>query len=516
MAFSLRKLSPVGRIALGLVSQMVTIVLLLAILFGVIPDQIESARKVRAVLSESLAQQTASLLQSGDTARLEATLRGALERYDDLRSLAVREANGNIITEAGPHRQLWQSPDNGGAHLDNIAVPITADKLVWGNVEFGFHSAYPESLSGWLTYPPIATVLLIAFLGMITFYLYLRRALEYLDPLSVIPERVRTAYDTFKEAILVVDPKGRVVLANTAFRNLHPAADANLTGKPASSLGWLIAGMPMGDAPHPWLQAMESKATINDIAMKIEVPGQNHATEVVLNCTPIIDGYGQSRGSMVILSDVTALQRSNRELQRALNELAESKREIEEKNLELETLATRDPMTGCLNRRAMYALVEPLFATIVERGTDICCVMGDIDHFKKFNDTYGHAIGDLVIKAFASTIGSGLRDADILCRFGGEEFCIFLPSVTSEQAWQIIERVRNAVEMEAGRSIRDQEGLRITASFGVASIKDGAAKPDALIELADQALYHAKRTGRNRVCVWSPEVCEEEPAAAAQ
>lgn len=516
MAFSLQKLSPVGRIALGLVSQMVTIVLLLAILFGVIPDRIESARQVRAVLSESLAQQAIALLQTGDTVRLEAMLQGALARYDGLRSLAVREADGNIIAEAGPHRQFWRAPDTGGARLDNIAVPITADTLAWGNVEFGFHSAYPQSLGGWLTYPPIATVLLIAILGMTSFYLYLRRALEYLDPLSVIPERVRTAYDTFKEAILVVDPKGRVVLANAAFRHLHPAAEANLTGKPASNLDWLIAGIPLSDAPLPWLQAMESKSAITDIAMTIAVPGQDHATEVVLNCTPIIDGYGQSRGSMVILSDVTALQRSNRELQKALDELAVSKREIEEKNLELETLATRDPMTGCLNRRAMYALVEPLFATIIERGTDICCVMGDIDHFKKFNDTYGHAIGDLVIKAFASTIASGLRDADILCRFGGEEFCIFLPSVTSEQAWQIIERVRNAVEMEAGRSIRDQEGLRITASFGVSSIKDGADNPDAMIELADQALYHAKRTGRNRVCVWGPEVCEEEAAVVTQ
>lgn len=516
MAFSLRKISPVGRIALGLVSQMVTIVLLISILFGVIPDRIESARQVRAVLAENLAQQATSLLQRGDVAQVEATLLGALGRYDDLRSLAVREASGAIVAEAGPHRLLWQSPDNGGTPLNNIAIPITADDILWGNVEFGFHSAYPESLGEWLTYPPIATVLLIALLGMTSFYLYLRRVLEYLDPLAVIPERVRTAYDTFQEAIMVVDPKGRIVLANAAFRKLHPAADANLSGKPASSLDWLLAGLPLGDAPYPWLQAMESKTAVTDISMEIDVPNQGHATEIVLGCTPIIDGYGQSRGSMVVLSDVTAVQRSNRELKKALDQLAASKQEIEEKNRELETLATRDPMTGCFNRRAMYELVEPLFATIRERGTDICCVMGDIDHFKKFNDTYGHAIGDLVIKAFASTIGSGLRDADILCRFGGEEFCIFLPNVTSAQAWQIIERVRNAVEMEAGRSIRDQEGLRITASFGVASIKDGAEKPDALIELADQALYHAKRTGRNRVCVWSPELCEDEVAEVAQ
>lgn len=516
MAFSLRKLGPIGRISLGLVSQMVTIVLLISILFGVIPDRIETARQVRAVLSENISQQAASLLQSGDLARLEAMVRGAIDRYDDLRSLAVRQVDGTIIAEAGPHRQSWQSPDDGGSKLNNIAVPINADKLLWGNVEFGFHSAYPESLWEWLMYPPIATVLLIAVIGMITFYLYLRRVLEYLDPLAVIPERVRTAYDTFKEAILVLDPKGRIVLANAAFRHLHPSAEANLSGKPASSLDWLIAGMHLGHEPYPWQRAMESQTAITDIAMKIEVPDQDHPTEVVLNCTPIVDGYGQSRGSMVLLSDVTALQRSNRELQVALDELAASQAEIEAKNRELETLATRDPMTGCFNRRAMYELVEPLFATIRERGTDICCVMGDIDHFKKFNDTYGHAIGDLVIKAFASTIGSGLRDADILCRFGGEEFCIFLPNVTSAQAWQIIERVRHDVEMEAGRSIRDQEGLRITASFGVSSIKDGADKPDAMIELADQALYHAKRTGRNRVCVWSPAVCEEEVAEVAQ
>jgi len=510
MKVSWPKISPVGRISLGLVSQAVTIILLISMLFGVMPDRIESARQLRILLSESIAQQTAALLQSGDLGRLEETLRTALTRNGDLRSIGVRRADGKTLIETGAHQAIWESPDKGGSELDNIAVPITADQLHWGDVELSFHSAYPRTLGEWLIYPPLATVLLVSVLGFIGFYLYLRRVLEYLDPQAVIPERVRMAYDTFQEAVLILDTQGRIILANEAFRHLHPDATTDINGKAASSLEWLVAGMPLIGELHPWFHAMRTKTPVSGRPMEISQPNEDDSTKIVLNCTPVMDGYGNSRGCMLIFSDVTALHRANRKLLKTLDELAASKQTIEEKNRELEKLATRDPMTGCLNRRALFEAVEPLFARIRDKDEEICCIMGDIDHFKRFNDTYGHSVGDQVIKSVARCMGFGLRDSDLLCRYGGEEFCIFLPGITAEQAWAITDRLRMQVENEAGRSIRDQEGLKITSSFGVASIKHGAKTPEALIDLADEALYHSKKTGRNRVTTWNEAMYAEE------
>jgi diguanylate cyclase (GGDEF)-like protein len=132
--------------------------------------------------------------------------------------------------------------------------------------------------------------------------------------------------------------------------------------------------------------------------------------------------------------------------------------------------------------------------------------MADIDHFKSFNDLYGHAIGDQVIQVVARTLGRHIRAEDLLCRYGGEEFCILLPDADLEQARAAAERMRAAVETTATSGIRSTRLDRITASFGVASIVQGAVRVDELIDQADNALYRSKEGGRNRVTVWeSPD-----------
>jgi diguanylate cyclase (GGDEF)-like protein len=100
-------------------------------------------------------------------------------------------------------------------------------------------------------------------------------------------------------------------------------------------------------------------------------------------------------------------------------------------------------------------------------------------------------------------MGASLRDGDLLCRYGGEEFCFILPGSTQEQAAEVAERVRYSIETQAGAAVRDIPGLRITSSFGVASIKLGAKDAPELIDQADNALYESKKSGRNRVSVWS-------------
>lgn len=165
--------------------------------------------------------------------------------------------------------------------------------------------------------------------------------------------------------------------------------------------------------------------------------------------------------------------------------------------VELEFMATRDPMTGALNRRAFFSRAEVEWARCLRSGRPLAAITSDIDFFKKVNDTHGHHVGDLVIKNFSSRASGMLRLPDILARFGGEEFVILLPDTGLAEAKKVAERMRREIEKQ-----RLKDLPAYTVSFGVAAVQgDGArtAGIEALLAEADAALYRAKERGRNRV-----------------
>lgn len=500
-------LSPVARIALGLVALLLSLLIALDLLFGLQPDRLEQVRQARQQLSESLAIQTTSLLQSGDLAALHSTLREMRGRHRELRSIAVRPARGEVLAQAGEHGSHWHPPEDGSSTLDQIRVPVLSNGMTWGEVELAFRPALPETAAEWLSYPSVVALALIALTSFGTFYLYLRRVLEYLDPSKAIPDRVRTAFDTLAEGVIILDKQGRVILANRVFRQFHPAASDEVIGRKVADLDWLVAGFREHSAtgPYPWLSAMEQRTQIQDEPLEIALAEGDEPMRVLVSCAPILDGQGRLRGCLVSFSDVTALHRINAQLLVTLSDLEASKEEIRRQNEDLHRLATRDPMTGCLNRRAFFDGADPLFERIRSEHGELCCVMSDIDHFKSFNDRYGHSVGDMVIKSVAKCLGSELREVDLLCRYGGEEFCILLPGSTPEQARDVAERLRRSIEEHAGAAIRDIPGIQIRSSFGVASIKLGAKDTAELIDQADNALYQSKQNGRNRVSVWAGE-----------
>ena len=165
------------------------------------------------------------------------------------------------------------------------------------------------------------------------------------------------------------------------------------------------------------------------------------------------------------------------------------------RNRELDYLAARDPLTNCYNRRVLFDRMNQYFKQS-ELLDEYCIIMADIDHFKSINDTYGHSVGDSVICEVASILQGCIRQNDIVARFGGEEFCIFLPRITQNQAMNIAEIMRKKIE-EA--YINE---TAITCSFGVASMKSNVELPSVLIEQADLALYKSKSLGRNQVTLW--------------
>ena len=234
------------------------------------------------------------------------------------------------------------------------------------------------------------------------------------------------------------------------------------------------------------------------------MPVNKNETKVFrVNAVPILDEKGNNQGVIASFDDVSELEAKNEQLQLLVGKLAAIQGAIEDKNRKLEYLASRDPLTDCYNRRAMRERLDDEFAKAQNSGKDLVCIMLDIDHFKRVNDTYGHGVGDVVIKMVAQVVKEAVRDSDIVARFGGEEFCVVLPNATVEQVKIIAKRCRMTIETQ------NCGGVKVTSSFGIAALSLGAKSPNDLIHQADEALYNSKQNGRNMVSVWHKSMAIE-------
>jgi diguanylate cyclase (GGDEF)-like protein len=166
--------------------------------------------------------------------------------------------------------------------------------------------------------------------------------------------------------------------------------------------------------------------------------------------------------------------------------------------IKLENQSIRDPLTSLFNRTFMEIALERELSRAVRRKSMIAVMMLDVDHFKLFNDTHGHAAGDAVLKAVAEVCQNTVRSEDIVCRYGGEEFTMILPDMTVEAAGDRAESIRRAIEALRVRGDRVSYG-DVTASIGVALYPDDGMTAEVLLRKADLALYRAKQQGRNQV-----------------
>ncbi|MBD9371867.1 PleD family two-component system response regulator [Rhizobium sp. ARZ01] len=162
-------------------------------------------------------------------------------------------------------------------------------------------------------------------------------------------------------------------------------------------------------------------------------------------------------------------------------------------------LAVIDGLTGLHNRRYLDSHLKLLMDRSMARGRQMSVCITDIDRFKLINDTYGHDVGDAVLREFANRLRTAVRGADLACRYGGEEFVLVMPDTSAETATAVAERLRMTIEQ--GPFVLPDVGaaLQVTASLGIASLLQDGDGPEALMKRADMALYEAKRSGRNRV-----------------
>lgn len=238
-----------------------------------------------------------------------------------------------------------------------------------------------------------------------------------------------------------------------------------------------MLGQPIENLLTDWHQIPNAKAVEqSNYTININRKGKSYYYE--LKVSKLQNKQAVNMGTIVILRDVTERV-----------ELLE----------EVQQLATLDGLTKIYNRRHFYQLAQRVFSQSIRYHRPVSILLMDIDHFKIINDSYGHLAGDEVLKCFANICNKSIRESDILARFGGEEFIIMMPETGATNAVKVAERLRD--QLANTQVSWNQHKINVTVSIGTASLPPGAAPIylDALIDQADQALYHAKQTGRNRV-----------------
>ncbi len=290
----------------------------------------------------------------------------------------------------------------------------------------------------------------------------------------------------------VLDAKGNVLIWNKACERLTGIAAEEMIGTKQHWRGFY-------EAPRPCLADLvvqNRTAEIDALYVAHDdpaglafglhaqnwclMPGLGHQLFLAIDAGPIYDGQGQLLAVVETLRDMTAQKTAQTELER---------------------LATQDGLTSLTNRRGFDTRLDMELSRACRDQQSMALIMIDVDHFKRFNDTYGHQMGDECLKSVASgLLAAVLRPSDLVARYGGEEFAVILPSVDQAGAEAVAERIRQSISALAIVHAGNDELGMVTVSVGVAcGVPARVTREKDVINLADKALYQAKRSGRNRV-----------------
>lgn len=258
------------------------------------------------------------------------------------------------------------------------------------------------------------------------------------------------------------------------------------------------------DMINSGLQSIKHDGTMNDILAAWQGQRVIYLTEDRLKSV-VLYGFMGLLGVilLVLLFAVFKLRKLSRKLERDVElrtkELHETNQRLQQANVELETLSMVDPLTEIANRRYFNESLQDAWGICTREKLYLTLIMLDIDHFKHFNDTYGHLVGDDALKHVADVIRNYVRrSGDLVARYGGEEFIIMLMDATEDDAAQIAENIRHSVERTDIQT--DGHTAHLTVSVGIAAVlPDPRQRSENLINAADQAMYLAKESGRNRV-----------------
>nr|WP_319486612.1 EAL domain-containing protein [uncultured Cohaesibacter sp.] len=494
-----RLISPTFRISFGLVGITLTL-FMTAFLVGLFPNQERQELNARADFAEALALQLSAAASQYDVKVMRQTIDMVVGRNKELLSVGIRRNDGTLLLSSGDHDANWQAPEGGKSNARHIQVSLSDQNRVWGRIEMSFA---PLASSKQFLGIPVSVgrfLLFVCCLGFAGYYFVLRRALRELDPGNVIPDRVQSAFNSLAEGVLILDDRGIILLANEALSSALAIPSQALFGTNVSKLNWRQWNNGGRLTEHPWQLAIQSREDVTGARISFrDQTGSPH--NFIVNATCIHGGENRISGVIVTFDDVTEIERKNIDLEAAVQKLQVSEEEISKQNRELQYLASHDPLTGCLNRRAFFEQFSVVLAEVERNHSMLICMMVDLDHFKSVNDTYGHAVGDRVIAGIAEVLHDASGIAGLVGRYGGEEFCVVLPNADAETGHAVAEAIRNAVLQHSSTWLGHPD-RSVTASIGLAILSGQHCSAADIVDRADQALYEAKESGRNRVVFW--------------
>lgn len=315
-----------------------------------------------------------------------------------------------------------------------------------------------------------------------------------ISDLTASGEKYRILLDESSDPIFMFDPEGQYLYVNRAFadgvnRKLDEIIHKRI---------WDVFSKDEADkrfAVVKWV--FENRETK---IIEVRVPRTDGDRYYITTVKPVMDAEGKVTNVICISKEITERKRMEDELRRANEQLSAHLAEIESLQESLREQAIRDALTGLYNLRFLTESMKREIAQATRDGTPLSVVLMDIDHFKVFNDAYGHKAGDEVLQALGKILSSKTRAGDIACRYGGEEFMVIMPSAHPQEAFRRAEQWRKI--FASTQIINKGQVLSATLSAGVATFPDHGTTGDDIWHAADNALYRAKSAGRNCVVVY--------------
>ena len=475
----------------------------LALSLGVLKNPAASDARHRLTVTRYVSLIASSLINSNRSREVNSTMEQLVSFEPSLVSIGIHDYLGRVFT-AGPHNTAWTQPSsslasnartdqkNGEPNPDlpanQVSVELTDNERVYGKIELVFKSEISTIWGMIFGFPVPLAVFVGTFVTLMSWIIF-ERSFKYLDPSQVVPDRVRSALDTMAEGVVLLDTQNEIGHANDAFAQIVGGETQRLLGTSIFEYKWSQSS-DFGTKELPWAQALKEQRPVCGVVVRL-LPVDAPARKFIVNATPIVSDKNECRGVLVSFEDITAMENKKHELSQMVATLRQSRDEVERQNTKLNFLASYDQLTECMNRRVFFQRLESTWAD--ESVADLSVIMMDVDHFKSVNDNHGHGKGDEVLKEVGRLLRDSVANRGIVARVGGEEFVVLLPHISLGPATLIAEEIRSAV--------RDKKigGLSISISLGVSARELRPMDTQHLLDQADQALYVAKESGRDRV-----------------
>ena len=331
-------------------------IVILAAIFGLVPNRRVAEMQGRAKLCEALAVNTAILVNRNDIDTLQAMLETVVARHPQMLSVAVHKSGGVRIVEVGQHTANWNPNPDDVSRDTQMPVPIRDGDRLWGAFEVRFEPLATKGIVGYFQDPTLHLVMFVGTVAFVFNYFYFARKLQDLDPSKAVPERVRGALDTLTEGLLVVDKNERIVLANQAIADSLGSLPQKLVGHRVDQLPWVSLDEAHIETKRPWAVAIRDQQRQPGVVMGLKSP--MGVRTVMAHAAPVLGPTGDLHGVLTSFEDITELENAKAEL-RESKEAADAANRAKSDFLANMSHEIRTPMNAILG-----------FTDLMRRGLD--------------------------------------------------------------------------------------------------------------------------------------------------